>query len=825
MDRRKRMSQRWQALSITARFNVAFGTLLAPTILIALASIAALTVVRRKTETSIVTSTQIQRLVLEMDRGLEKARRLERDFFLRYPTVGYTVAYRDYAQPADEQVIQVRALSAELQQKISEPEVSDAWQKSHVNLNLYLSAAVRHSVTVQEAAELVAQLAADEGSSRTGAQVQWEHSTSLLQDELQSAGDPDVMILYNEMRSLEKDYLIERQRPLMQSAFNAAFPLRKAVERDPALGADQKTRALAMLDDHLAMAEDVLDLDAAMRAKFSEFDLQAEAVDPITKELIELANQEVAQARVQIRRINQWATALLGIAALAGLGLAYGVSRELSHSVIHNVVELTQVAGELQAGNLAARARIDSDDEIGQLADTLNAMALRIDSLIGDLEHTVTERTSELTASNQQLQQEIAERRQAEQALWTEKEKAQHYLDVAGVAFVALDNAGRITLINRSGLEMLGYREAELVGRDWFETCMPERLRAEGTAVFEQLMMGKIKQVEYHENPVLTRNGQERMIAWHNALLRNESGGIAGTLSSGEDITERRQAAEELTQHRDHLEDLVSARTAELNQRMAETEQLNRAMTNLLDDLQAANRTLESTSAKLQAVNQELDSFAYVVSHDLKAPLRAISQLSGWISTDYAGALDEDGQEMLQMLIGRTKRMYGLIDGILEYSRIGRVTETERQVDLNKLLRETIDLLAPPAHITVTVQEDLPIVVGEPTRLRQVFQNLVGNAVKFIDKPEGRVTVACADEGAYWRFSVADNGPGIEARHHKRIFGIFETLAPRDQVESTGIGLAVVKRIVDTWTGKAWVESTVGKGSTFYVTFPKEQSL
>ena len=306
--------------------------------------------------------------------------------------------------------------------------------------------------------------------------------------------------------------------------------------------------------------------------------------------------------------------------------------------------------------------------------------------------------------------------------------------------------------------------------------------------------------------------------------IRDDKGRVVRTIGMLQDITARRQTEEELARHRDHLEELVAERTAELNRRVAETEQLNRAMTNLLDDLQVANRNLETTGSRLQAVNQELDSFAYVVSHDLKAPLRGISQLASWISTDYAGALDENGQEMLELLIGRTRRMYGLIDGILEYSRIGRVTEAEQPVDLNDLLRETIDLLAPPAHITVTVQENLPVVVGERTRLEQVFQNLVDNAVKFMDGPEGQVAVGCVDQGAHWQFSVTDNGPGIEKQHHNRIFGIFQTLAPRDQVENTGIGLALVKRIVETWGGKVWLESTVGQGSTFYFLFPKKGS-
>ncbi len=287
-------------------------------------------------------------------------------------------------------------------------------------------------------------------------------------------------------------------------------------------------------------------------------------------------------------------------------------------------------------------------------------------------------------------------------------------------------------------------------------------------------------------------------------------------------LAEQRRTEKELRKHRDHLEELVTERTAELNARVAEVERLNRAMTNLLQDLQAANRNLEQTARELQKANKELADFAYIVSHDLKAPLRAISQLAGWVSTDYADVLDADGQEMLTLLTGRTQRMHNLIEGILQYSRIGRVREKERNVDLKQLVQEIIETLAPPEQVQPSVRDTLPTVAGEPTRLTQVFQNLLDNALKFMDKPQGRVGVGCVEQESHWLFSVSDDGPGIEEKHHARIFQMFQTLTPRDETESTGIGLALVKKIVETWGGKIWVESTVGQGSTFFFTLPKE---
>lgn len=234
-----------------------------------------------------------------------------------------------------------------------------------------------------------------------------------------------------------------------------------------------------------------------------------------------------------------------------------------------------------------------------------------------------------------------------------------------------------------------------------------------------------------------------------------------------------------------------------------------------------AEEQREMLQREIESANEELKNFAYVVSHDLKAPLRAISSLADWLSTDYADKFDDEGREHMRLLINRVRRMDGLIDGILLYSRVGRVKETLVAVDLNRLVEEVLDMLAPPANITVSIDNPMPTVMTEPTRIQQVFQNLLSNAIKYMDKPEGRIRIACSEEGRQWKFSVTDNGPGIQRQHFERIFKLFQTLAPRDRVESTGVGLALVKKIVEMYGGQVWVESTVGEGSTFFFTLPR----
>jgi len=220
---------------------------------------------------------------------------------------------------------------------------------------------------------------------------------------------------------------------------------------------------------------------------------------------------------------------------------------------------------------------------------------------------------------------------------------------------------------------------------------------------------------------------------------------------------------------------------------------------------------------------QELKDFAYIVSHDLKAPLRGIKTLADWLSGDYADKLDEQGKEQMDLLLKRVERMHNLIDGILQYSRVGRITEEKVQVDLKELIPDVIDMVAAPDNITITVENELPVIECEQTRITQVFENLLSNAVKYMDKPQGQVKIGCVGEDGFWKFSVADNGPGIEEQHFERIFRIFQTLSARDEFESTGIGLSVIKKIVELYGGKVWLESKVGEGSTFFFTLPKQR--
>lgn len=260
---------------------------------------------------------------------------------------------------------------------------------------------------------------------------------------------------------------------------------------------------------------------------------------------------------------------------------------------------------------------------------------------------------------------------------------------------------------------------------------------------------------------------------------------------------------------------LLEKQALKLEQKMTE-------LSTIFLELQGKEKLLTEQAKELENANQELKNFASIVSHDLKAPLRAIGSLTNWIASDYADKFDKEGKEQLELLIGRVKRMHDLIDGILQYSRVGRIREDMVDIDLNKVVTKVIDMIVPSKNIKIQVVNKLPSILCEKTRIQQVFQNLLSNAVKFMDKPDGEIKIGCVEEDGYWKIHVADNGPGIEEKYFAKIFQIFQTLNPRDQVESTGVGLTVVKKIVEMYGGKVWVESKIGEGTTFLFTLPKQ---
>lgn len=229
---------------------------------------------------------------------------------------------------------------------------------------------------------------------------------------------------------------------------------------------------------------------------------------------------------------------------------------------------------------------------------------------------------------------------------------------------------------------------------------------------------------------------------------------------------------------------------------------------------------LTTLTEALQRSNQELDRFAYVTSHDLKAPLRGIANLAEWIEEDLAECLTDESREHLNLLRGRAQRLEALINGILAYSRAGRLQSTQT-VDVGSLLSEIIELLAPPPKVKIVIEPGMPTLRTEQVPLQQVFMNLIDNAIHHGEKPDICVRVGVRESKKHYEFYVSDDGIGVAPEYHQRIWEIFQRLQSRDKQEGTGIGLSVIKKIVESRGGRVWLESEVGLGATFRFTWAK----
>lgn len=237
--------------------------------------------------------------------------------------------------------------------------------------------------------------------------------------------------------------------------------------------------------------------------------------------------------------------------------------------------------------------------------------------------------------------------------------------------------------------------------------------------------------------------------------------------------------------------------------------------------LEVALNELRIREEELQRSNAELEEFAYVASHDLKAPLRAIRNLADWVIEDAGALLPEASLGHLRAILQRARGMEALVDHLLEYSRAGRVRGDIEEVELSRLVEQIVALLQAPPEFSVSVDSEIGVLTTHRVLLEQVLRNLIGNALEHHDRPAGRVDVSARDLGAEIEFTVSDDGPGIPLASRERVFEMFQTCRERDGVDGSGMGLAIVKKIVTGQGGSIRVEEGEGGGATFRFTWPR----
>ena len=254
----------------------------------------------------------------------------------------------------------------------------------------------------------------------------------------------------------------------------------------------------------------------------------------------------------------------------------------------------------------------------------------------------------------------------------------------------------------------------------------------------------------------------------------------------------------------------------------AHTEETGRdELSGLARSLNYMAKTLSFTISELKRKNTELDQFAHIVSHDMKAPLRGIDNVVSWIEEDHKEELSPKVADYLQLIKGRVIRGENLIQGLLSYARIGKDENHKEELNIHSLVEEVLENFAVSAGTRINLSPLLPVIYSEKLPLLQIFSNLIGNAIKYNDKEEGEISVYHKEYADQWEFYVKDNGPGIGQNYHEKIFLIFQTLQERDSFESTGVGLAIVRKILDSRNEKIYVSSEPGKGSVFSFTWKK----
>jgi len=379
---------------------------------------------------------------------------------------------------------------------------------------------------------------------------------------------------------------------------------------------------------------------------------------------------------------------------------------------------------------------------------------------------------------------DITEQKRAQESLRSASLYARNLIEVSLDPLVTVSSDGKITDVNEATIKVTGRPREQLIGTDFSDYFTePEKAREGYQQVFARGF------VTDYPLTIRRKDGHLTDVLYNASVYKDTHGNVLGVFAAARDVTVLKQAEAELKRHRDNLEALVNKRTSDL----------------------------EDTNKELARSNESLEQFAYVASHDLQEPLRIMANYSQLLEKRYKEKLDKDADDFIDFIVDAAKRMQKLITDLLEYSRVGSKDASMAEVDCNEVLRKVTATMAGHARV---IHDNLPVLTAHETGLIRLFQNLIGNALKFRGKEPPLIHVAARRDKNEWIFSVRDNGIGIEPQYKERIFQIFQRLHSRGEYPGTGIGLAICKKIVENLDGRIWVESEPGKGSTFYFTMP-----
>ncbi len=368
----------------------------------------------------------------------------------------------------------------------------------------------------------------------------------------------------------------------------------------------------------------------------------------------------------------------------------------------------------------------------------------------------------------------------SEENLKKEKRFTAMLIDALDLLIIVLDPRGKVLICNKSCEKKIGYKQEEIIGKDWFELVYPHDARSDAIECFHKMVKGDAPDII--ENYILTKEGDSLNIQWHSTTINDAAGIAEGVILAGDDITLK----------------------------------------------QKIQKDLEIKNLQLLKNVEDLENILSIVSHDLKNPLYIIQDFASILLQEYNESLSEDGLYYIKRIKANALNMEKLILDLLELSRVSRSKGVRQECPVSDLIQRALEEFRQVIRnkgIEVKISGNFPICFCEPERIFQVFMNLLSNSIKFMQDAENpTVEIGYIATPEEHEFFVKDNGIGIEKEYHDKIFVIFQRLQDVRDVEGTGVGLTIVKKIVETYGGRVWVESEKGKGATFYFTIPKKIS-
>lgn len=863
------------------------GCMLLLIALVALTGFASIRTIQTRMENTILTSSQIRNMALQMEAGLQRTRQMERDFFLRWPSMGFDRAHEFFMPQIREELSRVVFISHDLQQLIADSQVSQEFRRNIANIDFYLSSAELYSLALDEAVELVSLI----GRRETGVQQRLTQVSDALFLGLENVGNQDLLILALESRTFEKDYLITRQRPYMQSALNKMTLLEQGILNYNLADSGHGQELVRLINDYRALAESMLDIDRDIISKFNEFDLQMEFLEPISARLVSQADQEMGKGLNLITRTALAANLVMGMTLIFSLILSGIIALIIYKSISRNVAGLSRAADLMSTGDLSARAPVTSSDELGHLAQTFNNMAQKMSGLMDTLE------------------------KRAELA------KARLFQAIESIddAFVLFDDKDRLTVYNSTFMEFFHILENKSSQgtsyQEFITACARKKIFLNAVDHEQKWIEGKLQN---HRNP---GSPVEEPLAGGSWLEISEFKTMDGeTVCIFKDITSRKQYEEALRKNEEKYRLLVENQTdlvvkIDAQGRFqfvsksycdlfgkSEQELLGQNFMPLVheEDQEQTAKTMESLykppySCYLEqramtrkgwrwlawADKSVLDDQGNVVAivgagrditevkqaqaDRLKMERRLLHSQKLESLGVLAGGIAHDFNNLLAAMMGSLEMvMDDLTPGSKEWTRLERAQQAAskaadltrqmlaysgkgkfviKSIDLNRIASENAQLfmstISKNIHLKLDLNPDIPKIQADPGQIQQVVMNLITNASEALGSGPGEVVISsgimdcdsdylsksrCEKKARPGRYVWLEVTDSGQGMDSRTLQKLFDPFFST-KFTGRGLGLSAVLGIIQGHDGAIMVQSAPGKGTTIRVLFPKSVSL